>query len=279
MVKKILGICLGLALCVPAFALEKRHQFELAAETSAYTYKEPHLDHPMKLTGAKYGASAVYTRRSLRSAYVTDEDPTFARLELRYMTGDVDYDGWKGNILGVGTDFSASNLRDYYVEAALKAGWKFQLTQPLSLSPYLGIGWRYLRNHLEESGEGGYLRTSTYIYMPLGLQAAYQVTDRFSLALNGQFDWLLSGQQFSDDSSGGVYNDQDKGYGVRVSVKAQAELGKVGVFVEPFWRYWQIQNSQPQYFKVWYLGAWHLVEEREPYNKTQEWGIRAGITF
>ena len=115
--------------------------------------------------------------------------------------------------------------------------------------------------------------------MPIGLNTIWQVTDRFSLTLNGQFDWLLSGRQFSDDSSGGVYNDQDEGYGVRVSVKAQADFNKIGVFVEPFWRYWQIQNSQPQYFKVWYSGAWHLVEEREPYNKTQELGLRVGISF
>lgn len=277
--KKLLYITLLFSFWVSAHAQDKRDTFEIAAETSAYTYKEPHLAHPMKLTGAKYGVSAVYTRRSVRSPYVTDEDPTFASLEVRYLSGNVDYDGWKGDIWGNGETFKANHLRDYYFEAALKAGWKFQPTHPLSLSPYLGVGGRYLRNHLEESGEGGYLRTSTYIYMPLGLTAAYRVTDRFTLALNGQFDWLLSGRQFSDDSSGGVYNDQDKGYGVRVSARAQAELSNMGVFVEPFWRYWQIQNSQPQYFRIWSGGAWYWVEEREPYNKTQEWGIRAGITF
>ena len=210
---------------------------------------------------------------------MNEQDPSFASLELRYLTGNVDYDGWQGDFLGNGEPFSADNLRDYYMEAALKAGWKWQVANPISLAPYLGIGWRYLRNHLEESGEGGYLRTSTYVYMPLGLNATYQVTDRFSLTLNGQFDWLLSGRQFSDDPSGGVYNDQDKGYGARLSLKAQVDFDKIGVFVEPFWRYWQIQNSQPQYFNVYYDGTWYSVEEREPYNKTQELGLRIGISF
>ena len=122
MMKKTLWIFLGLALCMPAHALDKRHTFEVAAETSVYKYQEPHLTHPMKLTGAKYGVSAVYTRNSLLSAQVNEQDRSFASLELRYLAGDVDYDGWKGDFLGNGETFSANNLHDYYMEASLKTG-------------------------------------------------------------------------------------------------------------------------------------------------------------
>ena len=65
-------------------------------------------------------------------------------------------------------------------------------------------------------------------------------------------------------------------------MKAEIDFGPFGVFIEPFWRYWKIQNSA----KAWY----DLVDEDgnptgyggyiiEPFNITREYGIRTGITF
>ena len=133
-------------------------------------------------------------------------------------------------------------------------------------------------------GSGGYQRTSTYIYLPLGTNLRYKASEKVSFTLNGQFDVLLHGNQYSrmtdtalfgDDSS----NRQDKGYGIRVSVRGDVNMGKVGMFVEPFWRYWHIQNSEEQWFYPGGDPTQPGVSLVEPFNTTTEWGIRAGITF
>ncbi len=283
--KKIGLLVFTALLCLPVFAQDKKHNLEIAYEHSDYKYKEPHMANPIKTSGKKNGVSLKYTQRSiLTSGDVSDSDNSFASLEFRYMNGDVDYDGWMHWTSGAVTPFSASNLKDYYFEAALKIGAVYRLADPLDIWPYLGLGWRQLRNHAEEMGAGGYQRTSTYIYLPLGTNLRYKASEKVSFTLNGQFDVLLHGNQYSrmtdtalfgDDSS----NRQDKGYGIRVSVRGDVNMGKVGMFVEPFWRYWHIQNSEEQWFYPGGDPTQPGVSLVEPFNTTTEWGIRAGITF
>ncbi len=284
--KVVLGVFIGL-LCLPSFALEnKRHNLEVAYEHSSYTYREPHMANPIKLKSHnKNGVSAVYTMHSVLSTDVIEDDSTFAKLGFRYMGGDVSYDGWLQYWDGTVEPSSAGGLKDYYFEAFLTFGAVYDLGTSWRVGPHLGIGWRQLRNHLEEMGAGGYQRTSTYIYLPLGSDLKWQLSERTSLTLNGQFDVLLHGNQYSrvtdlpgfaDDAS----NRQGEGYGIRVSLKAQTDISKsFGVFIEPFWRYWHIQNSDEEWF--YYNGdpsqpAFPLVE---PFNTTHEYGFRVGVAF
>ncbi len=276
--KKLLLLTLCLVGGTALFAQDKRHNFEVAYEVSDYEYREPHMENTMSLGGVKQGVSVSYLRRSVRSAELNEQDRSFASVEFRYMTGDVDYDGSVCNWgSGVCWPNKSNNLTDYYFELALKTGWAFKLAQPLELWPYLGVGWRYLRNHLEEGGNAGYLRTSTYVYMPLGLQLKYQAADSLKFSLSGEFDWLLSGQQYSDiPFTGGITNDQTQGYGVRAGLRADWALSSwASMFVEPFWRYWHVQNSEEVYLRM----GGNLYAMREPFNTTREYGVRVGFVF
>lgn len=286
--KKIIVLVVMCCLCLPALAIDKKHKLEIAYESSDYGYREPHMEYPIHITAKKQGFSVKYTQEGIFSSFSTiEEDSSFASLEFRYMDGKADYDGY----LMDGTEFKSYDEKDYYMEIALKFGRKYALAEPLELRPYIGIAWRSLRNgedgYQDYGGVTGYMyqRTSTYIYVPLGASLEWQVADAFSLSLNGEFDWLIHGNQNSHTgdtfvNADSVSNKQDKGYGVRASIKAEVDMGPFGVFVEPFWRYWKIQNSQ----KVWYEGVdihgdpyeGYIVE---PFNITREYGIRAGITF
>ncbi|MBO5910973.1 MAG: hypothetical protein J6Q05_02100 [Elusimicrobiaceae bacterium] len=281
--KKLVCLLL-LAICLPALAQDKKHNWEIAYEHSKYTYKEPHMANPIKDYGHKNGVSIKYLQRSvLTPGDVTDSDHSFAALDFRYMSGDVTYKGWLKNLdTGEVTPNSESGIKDYYFEASLKIGAVYRLADPLDIWPYLGLGWRQLRNH-SEKGIGGYQRTSTYIYLPLGTNLRCKVSDTVSFTLNGQFDVLLHGNQYSrmsdvwdgDDSS----NRQNQGYGIRASVRGDVNLGKVGLFIEPFWRYWHIQNSNEEWFYEGGDPTKPVLSLVEPFNTTSEWGIRAGITF
>lgn len=285
--KRVILSIFILGLCLPLLAKDKLHKLEIAYEGSDYGYREPHMEYPIHITAKKKGGSIVYTRQSVLSRDLNDDDPSFASIEFRYMNGKADYDGY----LMDGTPFKVYDEKDWYMEAALKFGRKYQLAKPLELRPYIGIGWRQLRNGEDGVKESGgvygytYQRTSTYVYMPIGAHLVLDVGDHFSLSLNGEFDWLIHGNQNShlDDSwnKDSVSNNQDHGYGVRASVKAELDVGPIGVFVEPFWRYWKIQNSAKAWYDIYdeggeIVGTGYIVE---PFNITREYGIRAGITF
>ena len=78
-----------------------------------------------------------------------------------------------------------------------------------------------------------------------------------------------------------MFNSQRKGFGARASVKAEQELGQTAIFVEPFVRYWKIQNSKFDYYYAEDMGGgWYKLHGGiEPFNTTREYGIRVGIAF
>lgn len=264
--KKLLALFLLILLTMPAMAQLKKHNLEIGYEVAGYKYKEPGL---MSLkSNHKQGVSAQYTFLS-----APGENGFLFGAEFRYLQGNVDYDGgtWDGDPLYF------EDLKDYYMDGAIRVGRTYNLGERTNLLSYTGLGLRRLRNHLEQSGEGGYLRQSTYLYVPIGAQLVYGVPNDWQLRLAGEVDFLVYGRQESyfDDSFGKISNDQHNGVGVRVSVKAEKSLGVMGVFVEPFWRYWKLEDSDT--VTVYTPGDTYYLQE--PENHTTEYGVRIGITF
>ena len=279
--KKIGWLAGMLLLCGGAVAQDKLHNLDIGYEISNYKYREPGL---MYLRAKpKQGISAVYTRRSVLSDEISESDPSFVSLEFRYMTGDTDYYGGRMD----GTPLQLDNLKDYYFEAIFRLGAVYTLDEHWELWPYLGFGWRQLRNHLEEGGDGGYLRQSTYWHIPLGVSIRYHEEEAWNFVLNGEFEWLIRGSQYSGSmyvgdpigTLAGNTNRQHKGYGLRASFKAERMLGKVGIFIEPFWRYWHIQNSSVGYKALEDFPGWVLDGFYEPKNHTREYGLKVGVSF
>lgn len=287
--------------------LPKKHNLEIGLEYSDYKYREPHMDHPISIAGKKQGVNVKYTRNSVTSSQVTPEDPTFASLEFRYMNGKADYNGWWSHSVEVApgvyeneyTPLEIENEKDFYMDFAFKFGRYYQVTASSKLWPYIGFAYRFLQNGKDQyvdmgNGEMGFLykRTSHYFYAPLGANWALDMSDSVRLTFNAEFDWLLRGLQNSHLGEGASRESsvkQDKGYGLRASVRLEKDMGKWGIFIEPFWRYWKIQNSKKDYFLAvdeygnpiidpgtgYYL--WYVLQE--PFNDTREYGLRAGITF
>ena len=288
--KKYWLMALAILAGFSAAAEPKKHSLEIAYEYSSYTYREPHMDYPIKLHGVKNGISAVYTMHSVLSMDSTEDDPSFASLGFRYMDGNTKYEGWLEYWDGRIEPDSVGGLKDYYFEADLKLGRTCRLAETLELAPYFGIGWRQLTNHLEEGGEGGYKRTQTYVYIPLGTNLRWDVTSQFAFTLNGQFDWMIYGNnnsglvgEYDMYNRDSVSFRQDQGYGLRFSVKAEVNMGKVGLFIEPFWRYWHIQNSEKQYFYLQNpdgsIDYDTYLAYQEPFNTTKEYGVKIGLSF
>ena len=269
----LFGISLGYA--------ETGDSFSVAFETSNYGYREPHMDGPMHLSGMMYGVSARLASYSLLKDQL-GLNKSFTALEAIYMTGKVDYDGYLQDSFGnIVAPFQEKGINDWYIDVRALGGRRIDITKTWYLELFAGLGYRFLRDEQQKKSDMGYLRESNYIYAPLGLNLAWKTSDTFKITASGEFDWLLEGTQKSDFGDALLENTQREGWGVRASLKLEQDLGAVAVFVEPFYRYWKIQNSDFDYYGIVDIGGgnYSYVGGIEPFNITREYGVKIGIAF
>lgn len=239
-------------------ALISRTEKEISLSLSAYQYQEPYV---MSSKGGKVGVDLHATKAW--------QNESFIRADLRYAFGLVDYQG------------SGTSTRepDWYVEARGLFGkdWAFN---NVILSPYSGIGYRYLFNDargITSTGYSGYRRESNYLYLPVGVIHRSKLNNQARLVNTLEFDYLLAGRQYSRLSDTGLgygdaKNEQNSGYGLKWSVIYEKDNWTIG----PYSHYWNIgrsvterliQNGSPVGV-VW-----------EPANNTVEFGLQFGKQF
>jgi hypothetical protein len=247
--------------------------FDIGTEVYHFEYEEPGV---MEEKGLFYGIRLGYTGRdwvttSLESSPA--DGGTMFRAEGRLAFGQVDYDGGVIDLeTSEVTPYSMDDIDDWVFEGRLLLGADWLHRSALN-TLYLGIGYRYL-NDDTSFDPVGYERESNYLYLPVGYQLDGSNESGWSLGFGAEFDVFISGNQRShlsdvDPTYSDVDNRQDSGYGYRASVKLQHK-SKNGIFVlEPFIRYWDIDDSEIEYFEV----SGTTYEVIEPANETTEYGL------
>lgn len=287
--KKLFLFVLMMSVSLGVFAYNENNKVYLGIESGTYKYREPHLDYPISDKGDKLGVSVEWVGRHILAASgLSDEsDKSFATFELRYITGKVDYTGF----LMDGTPHVTKGEKDWYIEGRITLGEVYDLGGNFEIWPYLGFGYRYLVNDGSKVDPAAYKRISKYMYVPIGAKLSKSFSNGVSFTLTGEFDWFLSGEQASalghlipEIESRYIYNSQNRGVGCRFGLKAEVPLSKkLGFFVEPYYRFWKIQNSELGTSDVHVSGNtqwWYYnIPLYEPFNTTREAGIRAGIYF
>jgi hypothetical protein len=252
---------------------ETLDRLEIGVEIYHFTYKEPGL---MKDKGMMYGIFGSYTYRGWAPPAPETMDKWMLRAELRYAFGEVDYDGG----LSDGTPYTIDNIDDYVWEVRGLCGYDFPIFKASILTPYAGIGYRYL-NDDPSFDPYGYERESNYVYSPIGLEIATNLDRGWFVGATLEYDIFWSGKQKShlsnvDPGYNDLENDQDSGYGVRGSIKLQKECDKFTFIIEPFVRYWRIRCSESA-IVTWRGIPWGYGVE--PKNRTTEFGVKLAATF
>ncbi len=86
---------------------------------------------------------------------------------------------------------------------------------------------------------------------------------------------MSDGDQFTGFNNPDITNSQDKGFGIRASVKFLKRGALVDFYMEPYIRYWNIEQSGAATASVdGSTGQWV-----EPKNNTTEVGSKFGIQF
>jgi hypothetical protein len=236
--------------------VDVRRSWEVGVQMSDYRYTEP--DAGVEIWGPRAGLTAAYTQ--------TNTNNWFVKIDGRVSYGLLKYEG-------SGTQ---NSVPDFVFEARGYFGKDFFPRQDVSLSPYAGLGYRYLYNDLRgptSTGEAGYRRYSQYFYVPLGLSSRFNVSGKWSVAPTIEYDYFISGRQESrltDVGSGydDAYNEQSKGYGYRLSVMLEKEAWAFG----PWLHFWSIEDSDTVTIGTGISGL-------EPQNETREYGIELKYRF
>ena len=155
-------------------------------------------------------------------------------------------------------------------------GYDFFPSNALSLSPYLGFGYRRLQNDLRghtSTGAVGYRRDSTYRYIPVGLVSRINVGGQWIVSPTVEYDVFKGGEQRSRLTDTGIgfddaSNTQSHGYGYRVSVMIEYRSFEFG----PWMHYWKIKDSDI----VSIGGGFGALE---PENWTREVGVEFRYRF
>jgi hypothetical protein len=256
----------------------RRHEGGLYFEVSHIYYAEPDF---MRNKGFMWGFSGDYTYRP---------DRFMLKVDGRFSLGDVDY--WSA---GTGTQ---EDIRDYNFETRFSFGYDLTASEKTSVIPFMGLGYRYLFDGgggtVTSSGARGYDRKSNYLYSPIGMETTFRLGRGWLLGFSGEYDLLWHGWQYSEigDLVEDPFipivlpdfvakNDQEKGWGARGSIKLVKNLGRMDFAVEPYLRYWHIEDSDAfQLFWYSYLFDMPVLDSmKEPANNTTEWGVRVGIRF
>jgi hypothetical protein len=250
----------GAAAQDPDPSMTTRKGWEAGGQVSKYRYEEPDLRGSngvpvtVKVTGRLAGATGAYT-------FTDDKRHIFTRIDGRLAYGKTDYEG-SGTQTGV---------PDTIFETRAVVGMDFFPGLSVTLSPYVGLGYRYLYDDSRgytSTNAVGYRRYSNYLYAPLGLAARFDMGSQWILAPTLEYDVFLKGRQeskLSDTNLGysDVSNNQKHGRGYRASLMVQKDHWAFG----PWLHYWNIKDSDIQPSGIPFVGV------REPRNWTREYGV------
>ncbi|MEK6714965.1 MAG: hypothetical protein AABY43_02835 [Candidatus Omnitrophota bacterium] len=241
-----------------------KRSWDLGTEISHIVYKEPDV---MEEKGWMYGLAGSYTFRE-KFVFKTDGRAAF---------GQVDYSSPSSG--------SMDNLDDFIIEVRQVGGYDFCFSDNLVIMPYFGFGYRYLNDDSSgmatSTGALGYERESNYFYSPIGVEAVGGLQDGWVSGVALEYDYFWKGVQIShlsgaNSSFADLENDQNKGYGLRASLKLKRKSEKIDFVVEPFIRYWKIKRSEeePVSFSGVIIGTGY-----EPENNSTEFGIKLAVKF
>lgn len=245
-------------------ALKTQTTNQIGLTVSSYSYEEPSLN--VKMDATNVGIEYL---------------GTYAFKNNWYILGEFDYNNGPVKYSGSGT---ASGIPQYYYNLKAAVGYDFAF-DGFVISPYIGLGYRFLDQSLggttTSTGAKGYDRQSTYNYIPIGAIHRFAVNDnKAKIETTLEYNYLMSGNQYSGLGSVNPYignqnNAQNSGYGVNLTILYKQDNWGFG----PYYKYWNIQNSQTNTGSFVAGGRGYTYSVLEPANTTNEYGVKLTYSF
>ena len=239
----------------------QKHFFEVGTEISYIQFEKPSV---MKETGMMYGIVGSY-------AY---HNHVMLRAEGKFAYGQLDYAGETG--------LTIKSIPDYMLEVRGLLGCDF-VVKAVTITPYLGVGYRWLQDNSQQKYLGGWKSESNYIYLPIGLEVVANLGNGWSVGAVVEYDDFLWGKQKNylsnvDPGWNDVEINQSEGYGLRGSISIAKKGERLGFIIEPYVKYWNIDESYNKL--VTYKGIPDGYDYgHEPKNNSTEIGCKLAVKF
>ena len=270
-----------------SFSVVSAEGIDLSVKGGYFHYQEP--DAGISYSGLVSGIQGAY-RKDLTSVAF--------KLRSEFMSGNLSYDGHLNSheIAGGSTpssEIDQSPIRYdsglWYSDSAFLAGKSIPFKGG-ELTPFAGIGFRFLNNSENPDVLFDYGREVTYLYLPIAVDYQKQISKKESWGISGEVDLLLHGSAraaLSDVSD--LYNDlefkQTTGAGIKLSGSYIRQVMGLSLAVKPFCDLWMVGNSESD--ELQYDGNRVLVRSangdygdyREPANLTLTGGLQLALSF
>jgi len=264
----LLGICVLFSGSSFAQDLYRTHTFGIGFETY-YIDNEEDTNPDVSWDGMMYGCYLDYAFHGSNSLMIE------ADLSVAY--GELTYDGF---LYPSGQKYSKDS-EDWIVEIRGLIGYDFSVGSRSILTSFTGFGSRYWNNEVQS--RYGYERELTYYYSPIGLMLAGPMTGNWIWGIKAEYDLFWGGKVETHLSDLGTdWSDADNewnvgdGYGVGGSIWFAGDVNdQVGVRVEPFVRYWDIEDSDIDIVNSPFGRAFVY----EPATTVFAAGVRVGLEF
>lgn len=267
----VLFLVYVLAPCV-ADALEpKVHMITLSPEGGYYNFKETNIEE----SGLLYGLAGSYTYRN--QSILSPVPKMMLKVDGRIIFGRVDFNGYLFDDLY----YEIKNVKNFISEFRGLVGYDFSIFSDTTITPFTGIGYRYLKDQLQKV-HAGYRRVSKYLYTPLGFETKTPLAYGWSAGVKAEYDFFWFGKQTThlsdlDSLFGDIDNDQDSGYGLKFSIKIRKEMSDKNYIFEPYVDYWSIDSSDVK--PVFHTGVQASKSQQEFENTSLIVGMKVGVEF
>lgn len=267
----LMALCIVMSVGpVMADGLERpQAEFEIGLEEFFHHYEEPGIMEEEGWFTGIYGEGKFRTSENTSMTGIV-------KLQGSFAYGQVDYTSVNTGDL--------NDVDDFIVELRPLVGIEILTAKAFEITPYIGLGYRYWYDDLRgtsTTGATGYQRESQYFYLPVGIELAKNYRGwGWKLTLEG--DYLLEGKQTTHLSDvhpalDDLENTQEEGYGARAGLAFTKYGDRIDFTVEPFVRYWDIDDSN--FTSVTSFGTPIGDVGYEPANETLQTGIRLGMKF
>lgn len=254
-----------------AQALEQKpHMLTLGPAVSYITYEEDNAEE----TGFLYGVVGNYT---YRGELLNGRFPAaMLRIDGRLMYGEIEFDGR----LFDGNTYTIDGVENFIAEFRGTAGYDFPAFTSTTVTPYLGLGYRYLSDDTSKDN-AGYRRKANYFYTPIGVETRTPLAEGWLLGFNLEYDLFWFGRQETylsdlDPLFSDLTNDQHDGYGLKVSIRIYKTAEDKNFIFEPYLYYWDIDRSEAELYKhTGVVGGTYT----EPANTSTEFGLKVMFEY
>lgn len=237
---------------------ENDHQFEIGPEISSHSLKEKaYGSNATKLTGTMIGVQGSWVLHLGRNFLVVN--PRYAASKQKYK-----------NI----TSNLESRGHNSLFEARGLFGRDFDLMADAVISPYLGLGYRSLRNQAGKNlgnQNWGHLSGTDYLYVPVGFDTQVRIQDMWRFIANAELDLILNAGIRATRFGSKNQTHTSKGFGLRSSMGVGVDFASLTLEAKPFYRYWSVDASG---HKCSFCG-----KHSHPKNSSSEFGFGVSLKF